>query len=171
MRTIFTADNNRKLTVIKKIEPAHNQHLAKIIRTSLEDFDIDLQGTVYVDPYLDDMYSHFTVANKVYFVALEDEKVLGGSGIAPLDDTNMEICELQRMFVTHEARGKGIGQLLIEACLQEAKAMGFKQCYLETFEDMNKAIALYQRNDFQYLDRQMGNTGHFACKTWMLKDL
>lgn len=145
--------------------------MANIIRRSLEEFDIDLQGTVYVDPYLDDMYSHFTVPHKVYFIASEDGRVLGGSGIAPLDDINMEICELQRMFVHKEARGKGIGQLLMDKCLLAAKEMGFKQCYLETFADMHKAIALYERNDFKYLDAPMGNTGHFACKTWMLKDL
>lgn len=145
--------------------------MANIIRRSLEEFDIDLQGTVYVDPYLDDMYSHFTVPHKIYFIACEDGHVLGGSGIAPLDDINMEICELQRMFVHKEVRGKGIGQLLMDRCLLAAKEMGFKQCYLETFADMHKAIALYERNDFRYLDAPMGDTGHFACKTWMLKDL
>lgn len=145
--------------------------MANIIRRSLEEFDIDLQGTVYVDPYLDNMYSHFTVPHKIYFIACDDGHVLGGSGIAPLDDINMEICELQRMFVHKEARGKGIGQLLMDNCLIAAKEMGFKQCYLETFADMHKAIALYERNNFRYLDAPMGNTGHFACKTWMLKDL
>lgn len=145
--------------------------MANIIRRSLEEFDIDLQGTVYVDPYLDNMYSHFTVPHKIYFIACDNGHVLGGSGIAPLDDINMEICELQRMFVHKEARGKGIGQLLMDNCLIAAKEMGFKQCYLETFADMHKAIALYERNNFRYLDAPMGNTGHFACKTWMLKDL
>lgn len=145
--------------------------MAAIIRRSLEEFDIDLQGTVYVDPYLDDMYSHFTVSHKVYFIAIEAGKVLGGSGIAPLDDVNMEVCELQRMFVQKDARGKGIGQLLMNKCLTAAKEMGFKQCYLETFADMDKAIKLYERNSFCYLDAAMGETGHFSCKTWMLRDL
>jgi putative acetyltransferase len=145
--------------------------MADIIRHSLEEFDIDLQGTVYVDPYLDNMYSHFTVPDKVYFVAIEDGIVLGGSGIAPLDDVNRDICELQRMFVLKAARGKGIGQQLMDKCLVAAKEMGFKKCYLETFADMQKAIALYERNNFRYMDAAMGNTGHFACKTWMLRDL
>lgn len=145
--------------------------MASIIRRSLEDFDIDLQGTVYVDPYLDDMYSHFTVPNKIYYVAIQHGNILGGSGIAPLDDVNMQVCELQRMFLTHKARGLGIGQLLMNKCLQKAKEMGFEQCYLETFEDMHKAIKLYERSGFTYLDGAMGNTGHFACKTWMLKNL
>ena len=97
--------------------------------------------------------------------------MLGGSGIAPLDDVNRDICELQRMFVLKVARGKGIGQQLMDKCLVAAKEMGFKKCYLETFADMQKAIALYERNNFRYMDAAMGNTGHFACKTWMLRDL
>ena len=160
-----------ELVQIVTIKPKHNQAMADIIRRSLEEFDIDLQGTVYVDPYLDDMYSHFTVPDKVYFVAIEDGIVLGGSGIAPLDDVNRDICELQRMFVLKAARGKGIGQQLMDKCLVAAKEMGFKKCYLETFADMQKAITLYERNNFRYMDAAMGNTGHFACKTWMLRDL
>ena len=160
-----------ELVQIVTIKPKHNQAMADIIRRSLEEFDIDLQGTVYVDPYLDNMYSHFTVPDKVYFVAIEDGIVLGGSGIAPLDDVNRDICELQRMFVLKAARGKGIGQQLMDKCLVAAKEMGFKKCYLETFADMQKAIALYERNNFRYMDAAMGNTGHFACKTWMLRDL
>lgn len=159
------------MTDIVNIQPEHNKEMAHIIRTSLEDFDIDLNGTVYVDPYLDDMYSHFTVPHKAYYIATSADMVLGGSGIAPLDDTNMEVCELQRMFVSHVARKQGIGMLLMEACLKEAKNKGFKQCYLETFADMHDAIRLYERSGFKYLDTSMGNTGHFACKTWMIRDL
>lgn len=156
---------------IVQIQPEHNKDIARIIRSSLEDFDIDLQGTVYVDPYLDDMYSHFTVPHKAYFIALEDGIVLGGSGIAPLDDIDMHTCELQRMFLTTTARGKGIGAQLMSTCLSKAKGMGFKQCYLETFADMLQAIKLYERSGFTHLDAAMGNTGHFSCKTWMIREL
>lgn len=156
---------------IERIQPAHNRELYNIIRSSLEDFDIDLNGTVYVDPYLGDMHGHFAVPHKAYFVAIEDGKVLGGSGIAPLDDVEKEVCELQRMFITQTARKRGISHLLMQACLEEAKRMGFKQCYLETFEDMKAAIALYEKSGFRHIGAPMGNTGHFACKTWMLIDL
>ena len=145
--------------------------MASIIRSSLEEFDIDLNGTVYVDPYLDDMYTHFTVPTKAYFVAIEDGEVIGGSGVAPLDDTNKVVCELQRMFVTKTSRGLGIGRKLMNVCLQQAKEMGFKQCYLETLDPMKSAIKLYERTGFKYLSAPMGNTGHFSCKTWMAIDL
>lgn len=156
---------------ITPIAPQHNFEMAAIIRDSLQEFDIDLNGTVFVDPYLDDMYTHFSVAGKAYFVATENGQVLGGSGLAPLDDIDMETCELQRMFVKKMARGKGIGQLLMDKCLTSAKAMGFKACYLETFADMHDAIKLYERNNFRYLSQAMGNTGHYACKTWMIRQL
>ncbi|MEZ5016201.1 MAG: GNAT family N-acetyltransferase [Flavipsychrobacter sp.] len=156
---------------IVRIQPEHNQSLYNIIRNSLLEFDIDLNGTVYVDPYLDNMHGHFNVPHKVYYVAVEDGKVLGGSGIAPLDDTNTEVCELQRMFLTKEARGKGVGKQLMETCLKEAKKRGFKQCYLETFEEMQQAIKLYERTGFRHIDHAMGNTGHFACQTRMVIDL
>lgn len=156
---------------IVNIQPGHNRQLAHIIRSSLMEFDIDLQGTVFVDPYLDDMCGHFSVPPKRYFVAIEDGRVLGGSGIAPLDDTNPDVCELQRMFVTKDARGKGIGHQLMQTCLDAAKKDGYKQCYLETFEEMKPAIKLYERSGFVQIYQPMGNTGHYACKNWMIREL
>ncbi len=156
---------------VTQIQKLHNKSIAQIIRSSLEEFDIDLAGTVYVDPYLDDMYSHFTVPAKVYFIAIDNNEVIGGSGIAPLDDTSTEVCELQRMFVTKRSRGKGVGKMLMDACLKQAKDMGFKQCYLETLAPMKDAIKLYERTGFKYLDAPMGNTGHYSCQTWMTINL
>jgi putative acetyltransferase len=36
---------------------------------------------------------------------------------------------------------------------------------------MNAAQALYKKNGFISLDKPVGNTGHYSCNVWMLKDL
>jgi putative acetyltransferase len=43
--------------------------------------------------------------------------------------------------------------------------------YLESFPDMKEAIRLYEQNGFRYLDKPLGNTGHYACNVWMVKNL
>ena len=43
--------------------------------------------------------------------------------------------------------------------------------YLETLAAMSQARALYDRNGFSRLQRPMGETGHFGCNSFYLRDL
>jgi putative acetyltransferase len=36
---------------------------------------------------------------------------------------------------------------------------------------MHAAKALYKKNGFVNLESPMGNTGHYSCNVWMLKQL
>jgi putative acetyltransferase len=36
---------------------------------------------------------------------------------------------------------------------------------------MNGAVKLYKKNGFQNLEKSMGNTRHYSCDIWMIKDL
>ena len=75
------------------------------------------------------------------------------------------------MYFLPEARGIGLGKKMMYLCLQKAKEFGFKQCYLETMPYMDDARKLYRKAGFKDLSEPMGDTGHYSCQLWMLKDL
>jgi putative acetyltransferase len=75
------------------------------------------------------------------------------------------------MYFLPEARGKGLGETILKQCLEAAKAAGFIQCYLETFNTMTKAMKLYEHMGFWQISKPMGNTGHFACDRFYLLKL
>lgn len=68
-----------------------------------------------------------------------------------------------------EARGKGLGTKMMNACLEFAKSAGFESCYLETMPYMDDARKLYKKVGFEFLEKPLGNTGHYSCTVWMLK--
>ncbi len=53
----------------------------------------------------------------------------------------------------------------------DTKEFGFEQCYLETLPYMEGARKLYRKVGFKDLEAPMGDTGHYSCNLWMLKDL
>ncbi|MBS1493329.1 MAG: GNAT family N-acetyltransferase [Bacteroidetes bacterium] len=155
----------------RKILPSDNKELAEIITSIMKEFKEDPKGTIVEDPTLHTMYENYTKGNGVYFVAIENGNILGGSGINQLDGTKENVCELQRMFLTPEARGKGIGQKLMDMCIQSAKDLGYEKIYLETLDNMSEARKLYLKSGFKFIDRPLGNTGHCGCNTWMERTL
>lgn len=156
---------------IRTIEPADNPGLAVIIRNTLTEFGANHPGTVYYDPTTDALYELFQTPGSIYYVAFKDGKLMGGAGIFPSNGLPAGTCELVKMYLLPEARGLGLGRLLIEKALAFAKEAGYRQVYLETMPELRKAVSVYEKFDFRYLDGPLGNTGHFGCGIWMLKKL
>lgn len=156
---------------IRTIEQKDNAAIAVIVRTSLAEFGANKPGTVYFDPTTDALYELFQTKGSYYFVAEENGTLLGGGGIFPTENLPAGTCELVKMYLHKDARGKGLGKLLIERCLNWAKQNGYTHVYLETMPELKQALKVYELFGFEYLNGPLGNSGHFGCDRWMLKKL
>ncbi len=157
--------------LIRKIAPEDNSALASIIRSSLVEFGANKPGTVYFDETTDHLFEMFQEPGSTYFVATIDDEVIGGAGIYPTQSLPEETCELVKMYLRKEARGMGHGKTLIEKSLEFAKGFGYLQVYIETMPELRKAVTVYEKFGFEYLNGPLGQSGHFGRDVWMLKKL
>ena len=156
---------------IRTIQRADNPALAIIIRNALAEFGANKPGTVYYDATTDALYELFRQPGSIYYVAEVAGELIGGAGIFPSPGLPDGTCELVKMYLSPAARGKGIGKMLIDKALQFAGEAGYLNVYIETMPELRKAMSVYEKFGFKYLDGPMGNTGHFGCDIWMLKEL
>jgi putative acetyltransferase len=157
--------------IFRKLKANDNAEIAAVIRKVFIDNNLPKTGTAFADQHLDSLFEIYSKPKSVYYVLEEDGKIIGGCGVAPLDNCTENICELQKMYFLPQARGIGMGSKMMNLCLQEATAFGFDSCYLETLPVMIEAQKLYIKVGFKYLDFPLGNTGHPTCPVWMLKTL
>lgn len=156
---------------LEKISKVHNLAIKMVIQTVFLEHGINRPGTAYFDPCLNDMYSFYTGEKMIYFVAKEGEVIIGGAGIYPTEGLPNDTCELVKMYLLKEYRGKGMGRNLIEKCIESAKELGYKNIYLETTPELNSAIKMYEKFGFLPIENRMGNSGHHSCGIFMLKNL
>ncbi|MEX1239373.1 MAG: GNAT family N-acetyltransferase [Cyclobacteriaceae bacterium] len=154
--------------IIRKISPEDNLVMADIIRAVMPEFGASGKGFAIHDGEVDDMYKAYYHKRAAYFVCEEEGKIVGGGGVAQLDGGADDTCELKKMYFLPEGRGRGLGQQLLTSCIHAAREMGYKNCYIETFNTMKDAMKLYQKNGFKKIAGPMGSTGHFACDTFYL---
>jgi putative acetyltransferase len=158
--------------LIRPIQPGDNAAMAAILRHTMEEFGVNKPGTVYFDASTDHLFELFqSEPGSAYFIAERNGEVLGGAGIFPTANLPEGTCELVKMYVSAAARGSGLGRQMIEHCLQAAKEKGYTAIYLETMPELTKAISVYEKFGFTFLDAPMGNSGHTYCKIWMLLKL
>ena len=77
-----------------------------------------------------------------------DRSAVGCAGIRPVEGVNAT-CELKRMFVAPEARGRGVARALLERLEEEAVALGYSTMWLETGTEQPEAIALYESHGYE----------------------
>jgi ribosomal protein S18 acetylase RimI-like enzyme len=79
------------------------------------------------------------------FIARYDGKAAGCIALRKLDNS---ICEMKRLYVKPEFRGKKIGELLVRRILREASGQGYRTMRLDTVPSMITAQTLYRSLGF-----------------------
>ena len=156
---------------IRAIVEQDDPVIAKIVRDVLTEFGANRPGFAWQDPELDYMTRAYTPDGRSYMVVEVNGQVVGGGGIGEFECDQAKVCELQKMYLLPNTRGLGLGKLLMDALLQEARMAGYQQCYLETLSSMDQARELYKKTGFKLLDEPLGDSGHNACDEWYLLNL
>lgn len=83
------------------------------------------------------------------YLALCDNELAGCIGLRKLDNDN---CEMKRLYVKPEFRGKKIGNILVTKIIEDAKIIGYKHILLDTFPFLETAIKLYKNLGFYEIE-------------------
>jgi putative acetyltransferase len=156
---------------IRPIEPADVPALLRIIASSRAEYGIGERGVELLEPADLALFDTYQRQRTLYFVALLAGEIVGGAGVAPLAGADPLTCELQRMYLRADARGRGIGDALLERCLAAARQFLYVRCYLETVSEMQAALEFYGRHGFRDLKAPVGQTGHDHSDRWLMRSL
>jgi putative acetyltransferase len=156
---------------IRRLQHDDVHQLLELIKSVRQEFGLSSRVSELLEPSDYAVLDVYRNRRSAYFVASMGTKVLGGAGIFPLANEDWGTCELQRMYLHSHHRGRGIGQSLLNACLEAARFSGFKRCYAETVSEMSNAIAFYERNGFRRLTAPIGTTGHSHNDCWLVLDM
>lgn len=141
--------------ILRPITPADDAEIAKIIRANLEAFHLAIPGTAYFDPELDNLSAFYNAlpGKRMYWIAAsEDGTVMGGVGVAEYAPI-AHCAEIQKLYLSDSAKGKGFGIRLMKAAEDFAKDAGYRSLYLETHTNLEAAIGLYEKLGFQRMEK------------------
>ncbi len=139
---------------IRAMIPEDNSAVAALIRYNLKKHGLDIPGTVYFDPGLDNLYDFYSNSEKRGYYVLTDaaEQVVGAIGFAEF--TPFQDCaELQKLYLADSAKGFGWGYKLISFIEGKMIEAGYKASYLETHSNLQAAIHIYEKSGYSKIER------------------
>jgi N-acetylglutamate synthase-like GNAT family acetyltransferase len=119
---------------------------------NIQNNEFNVPVTLSDQPDLLDIKNFYFKKNGSFWVATENEKLIGT--IALIDFDNGQAA-LRKMFVHKDYRGKekGVGQLLLNTLLAWSKQKNITEIYLGTVEQLYAAKRFYVKNGFEKIDK------------------
>ncbi len=84
------------------------------------------------------------------YLAYWEEAAVGCIALRKID---AERCELKRLYVQPEFRNQGIGTLLINKVIEEARVIGYTSMLLDTLPFLESAQRLYEKHGFVRVEK------------------
>lgn len=146
-------ENNMNIEIIEaysykeEIKSLFNEYTEMLIRGDSEFKNyLELQNYDHETENLEEKYG--LPYGRLYIV-LYDGNIAGCIGLRKIDNEN---CEIKRLYVKPQYRGKKIGCLLVKQIISEAKEIGYKHILLDTLPFLETAISIYKKHGFYEIE-------------------
>ena len=104
---------------------------------------LDIQH--YDDEVRDPTAKYGPPDGRLYLARVADGTAAGCVALRRLDGAR---CEMKRLYVRPEHRGRGIARRLIRQITDDARQLGYRHLLLDTLPALEEAVRLYRRLDF-----------------------
>lgn len=111
------------------------------------DVDLNFQG---FEAELDTLPGEYAPPSGQLLLAMVDDDVAGCGAFRPLADVDYpNACEMKRLYVRPAFRRFGLGRLMAQRLLDDARRAGYSHMLLDTLDDMESARELYATLGFE----------------------
>jgi putative acetyltransferase len=141
-------DTKQKLTICLLESPKEAKKINLLLHEYHQDIGVDLSldGFEY---HPEDILNRYTYPNGLFFLAKNNDLILGMAGILFL---NSKVCEIKRIYVKRRWRRRGIALCLIQSATSTAQALGYRRALFIALERFKAAVALYNDLGFRQID-------------------
>ena len=164
---------------IKKVSTDELEELRKLSVETFSDTFTEQNNEIQMKAYLekafntDQLRSELSNPESFFYFVKEEDKILGylklNTKTAQTDQVLDSSLEIERIYLTQEAQSKGIGKLLMDFSISEAKRRNLLCLWLGVWEKNEKAIAFYKSYGFEVFADHPFKLGDDSQKDLLMK--
>jgi putative acetyltransferase len=132
--------------IIRTVTPDDSEPARRLVHDVLREFGFT-PAPETTDSDLEDVEASYLRAGGSFHVAVDGAgRIVGTVGLFRLDARR---CELRKMYLAADCRGKGLGKRLLQAAINRARELGFRRIELDSHSSLRTAARLYESFGFR----------------------
>jgi len=144
------------MITVQKAELTHVEGISKVCSNGYRDTYRETHSQDYIERIIREFYNHERIRDEVlydcdgwdgWFVALDDEKVVGAIGGGIADGNKAEVYVL---YLDPNRRREGMGSLLLDALTNLQKEKGATEQWVSVSQGNDKGIPFYEARGFVF---------------------
>jgi len=132
-----------------RIENAEGLEYLETVRALFREYETSIKVSLCFQGFEEELASlpgGYARPNGRLLLAFDWDKAAGCGAFQHLESG---VCEMKRLFVRPEHRGKAIGAALARALIEQAREAGYSRMRLDTMPSMTRAIKMYRALGFK----------------------
>jgi len=114
---------------------------------------VAIENQSFTTPWRMETFHSLLGRNDTDMIAAVEDETLVGYAICW---TVVDQAELGNVAVAPDARGRGLGRMLVQESLERVRKRGARECFLEVRESNSSARAVYEQTGFAVIGRRRG---------------
>ena len=143
--------------IIKTFSCSHAKEVKELVIGVLKGEGFEYDSVKDFD--LDDIEKYYLKNGGIFYVGIMDGYIIGTSAVKKIDDNK---CEIKRIYLKKEFRGRGFGKELFLKALEYAQD-NYSTIVLKTNVELKDSINMYIKNSFSAVKKE-GQILHFEKK-------
>jgi putative acetyltransferase len=133
---------------IRSWQPDDRQAAADVIKNALAEYGLGWEPDGADRDVL--LVEEYYLTQGGEFWVIEDRgEIVGTSAYYPYPHRGEKAVEIRKMYLSHQARGQGLGKYLLEELERSILAHGYHEIWIETASVLAAAVKLYEANGYQ----------------------
>ena len=134
-----------EIRIAEAVWPADRAPIARLMREYVEALEADISFQDFETEYAS-LPGKYARPEGVVLLAWAADEAVGIVAYRPLE---RGICEMKRLYLLPRFRGTGLGRLLVEELVRDARSHGYRRMVLDTLPSMRPAQAVYGAMGFR----------------------
>lgn len=143
------------MKIVELVEPDKKElaQIRKLFNEYVADLGVNLDFQDFQSE-LKELPGKYTPPTGALFAVKDDNNYCGCVALKALSE---DICELKRLYVKPQCRGRALGRKLMETALNKAVQLDYQFIRLDTLKTLTPALNLYHSFGFYEIDSYNGN--------------
>jgi len=154
---------SEKVQLIQVVSAKHETQVRKLLSEYIQwlkekakqEYGISVNLDTTLQSFMKGFDAFYPPRGRMYLSKVEGEMV----GIGCLKQLDNNVGEIKRMFVKSEYRGRGIGKMILDTLLADARSIGYTKVRLDSPKFSIEAHGLYQSMGFRFIEPYQGSEG------------